>query len=122
MAFLAYQREIEVRTRVDRRMTQFRARQREWARSAKDRGREVSAKLLQAIERVAPAELEQIVRKRTPLAIDQLSDADFEVLAAQWLGRKGLTIALDGDVGSPAFESRIQSWLEAQNASIALSK
>lgn len=118
-AFLAYQREMDVRSRVDRRMSQFRTRQREWAKSVRDKGREVSPKLLLAIEKVAPAEIEQVVRKRTPLAIDQLSDSDFEDLAAQWLGRKGLTVAMDGDVGPEAIDARVQAWLDAQSAALA---
>lgn len=122
MAFLAYQREIEVRTRVDRRLSQFRTRQREWVKSAKEKGREVSPKLLQAIERVAPAELEQVVRKRTPLAIDKLSDAEFEDLAAEWLGRRGLAVQFDGEVHGEALDSRVQAWLDSDSGALASRK
>lgn len=122
MAFLAYQREIDVRNRVDRRMSQLRTRQREWAKSVKDKGRDVSPMLLQAIEKVAPTEIEQVVRKRSPLAIDKLTDADFEDLVGQWLNKRGLQVAMDGDISPDAIDQRLQAWLDSQAKSIASSR
>lgn len=116
MAFLAYQRELDVRSRVDRRMTQFRTRQREWANAARENGRDVSPKLLQAIERVAPTEIEEVVRKRSPLAIDKLTNAEFEDLASQWLSRRGLAIDLSGDLRAETLDVRVQTWLDAEFA------
>ena len=119
MAFLAYQREIDVRNRVDRRMTQLRTRQREWVNSSKDKGREVSPKLLQAIEKIASAEIEQVVRKKTPLTIDKLSDAEFEDLASQWLRKNGLAVAMDGEIGAAAVDARVEEWLASQSKAVA---
>jgi hypothetical protein len=116
MAFIAYQRELEVRSRVDRRMAQLRARQREWAKACAENGREVSPKLLQAIEKVAPAEIEQVVRKRKPIAIDKLSDAEFEDLASGWLQKRGLNVAFDGDVAPSAVDASVEEWLSSQPA------
>lgn len=122
MAFLAYQREMDVRSRVDRRLTQFRARQREWMKSCKDKGREVSPKLVQAVDRVAPQELEQIVRKRVSIALDRLSNAEFEDLVSDWFRGRGLSVALDGDVSAGAVDARIEAWLAAQDRASAAKK
>jgi len=122
MAFLAYQREMDVRTRVDRRLTQFRTRQREWVKSCKDKGREVSPKLVQAIDRIAPQEMEQVVRQRVTLAIDKLSNADFEDLVSEWFRSRGLSVALDGDVSADAVDARIEAWIDGQNRALASKK
>ena len=115
MAFLAYQRELEVRTRVDRRAAQLRTRQREWVKSSKDAGREVSPKVLQAIDRVSAAELETVVRKRATLSIDRLSDPEFEELVTDWFRRGGLAIALSGPVDPDAVDGKIDVWLESKS-------
>ncbi len=116
MAFIAYQRELEVRSRVDRRMSQWRTRQREWVKSASEKGREVSPRVLEAIEKVAPAEIETVVRKRRPLAIDKLSDTEFEDLATKWLKAQGLNISLGGDLPSEAAHTLADEWLSSRVA------
>ncbi len=116
LAFVAYQRELEVRSRVDRRLSLFRTRQRDWVKSCRDKGREISPKLISAIEKVAPAELEVAVRKRNPTAVDKLSDAEFEDMVSEWLRGRGLVVAMDGPVDAAAVDAKIDAWLAASNA------
>lgn len=115
ISFIAYQREIEVRSRLDRRLTQFRTRLREWVKHCREKDREVSPSLLQAIERIAPVELEKMVRKRTPLAIDTLSNAQFEDTVSQWLAGNGLSIALDGLLDGASVDALADSWIARQS-------
>jgi len=114
MAFLAYQREMEVRTRIDRRAAQLRTRQREWVKSSKAAGREVSPKVIQAIDRVSPPELETVVRKRVSLSIDRLTDPEFEELITDWFRRSGLPIVLSGPVEPEAVDAKIDLWVESK--------
>lgn len=112
MAFAAYGREMDVRQRTDRRMSQWRTRQRDWARArAEQAGAPVSPKLLNAIERVAAVELENVVRRNERLAIDELSAAQFEDLATEWLGRHGLSVRVDGPVDGASVDARVEAWL-----------
>ncbi|MBX3401956.1 MAG: hypothetical protein KF699_00960 [Phycisphaeraceae bacterium] len=114
MAFAAYGRELDVRQRTDRRMSQWRTRQRDWARGrAEQAGGPVSPKLLNAMERVAAVELEAVVRKNERLAIDQLSPMQFEDLATEWLGRNGLAVRVDGAVDAASVDARVDAWLAA---------
>lgn len=114
LAFAAYGREMDVRQRTDRRLGQWRARQREWAKAkAEQQGGPVSSKLLNAVERIAAVELESIVRKNERIAIDQLSNTLFEDTATEWLSRNGLAVRLDGAVDAEAVDARVEAWLAA---------
>lgn len=114
LAFAAYGREMDVRQRTDRRMGQWRTRQRDWAKAkAEQQGAPVSAKLLNAVERIAAVELEAIVRKNERIAIAEMSNTLFEDTATEWLARNGLAIRLDGAVEAEAVDARVEAWLAA---------
>ena len=108
-----------VRARVDvswtdRRISQWRTRQRDWARGrAEQAGAAVSPKLLNAMERIAAVELEAVVRKNERLAIEELSAMQFEDLATEWLGRNGLAVRVDGAVDAASVDARVDAWLAA---------
>lgn len=125
IAFGAYARELDVYSRIDRRMSQLRTRQREWVETKKknapkgDAG--VSTSLTRAVLAVAPAEIERVVRKNKPLGIDKLSDREFEDLAAEWLKAAGLVVAFDKDLNGPDLDAKIAAW-EQQRAAEAKKK
>lgn len=121
IAFGAYARELDVHGRIDRRTSQLRTRQREWAEARKkaapagDPG--VSSKLTRAVQAVAATEIEQLTRKNKPLGVDKMSDRELEDLMSTWLKSAGLPIAFDRDqLNGPELDARITAWEEARAA------
>lgn len=111
IAFAAYGKEMEVSYRIDRRVKQVQSRQKEWAKARQEsQGSPVSGKLLIAIARLAPGELEPLVRKNKAPQIDKLSDREFEDLVAPWLKNARLDIRLDGDLSAGAVDKVITAW------------
>lgn len=139
VAFAAYMREVDVRGRVDRRVKQFQARQREWVKSraggtdaeggegtaAEAAGaptRAVSPKLISAISKVAPGKIEPLVRKNKAPTFDKLSSVEFETLVSGWLSEAGLRVNLAGDVSDVAVDGELLRWEQSLKSSAVAKK
>lgn len=126
IAFAAYGKELDVRGRVDRRLSALRTRQKAWVeerkKSAPEGTQGVSPKLLSAIGSVAPSSVEKMVRANKPFGVDKMSNAEFEDLIGQWLKDAGLLIRMDGDLYGEAIDQAIASWDEERKAATAAGK
>lgn len=119
IAFAAYGKEMEVAYRIERRVKQVQTKQKEWAKAKQElQGSPVSSKLLAAIVRIAPSEIEPMVRANKAPQIDKLSDRDFEDLVAKWFGNAGLGVSLEGDVSAKAIDAVVAAW-EATRGNVA---
>lgn len=120
IAFAAYGKELDVRGRVDRRLSAFRTRQKAWVdernKAAPEGTPGVSPKLLSAIGAVAPASVEKMVRANKPFGVDKMSGAEFEDLVSQWLKDAGLNIRMDGDLFGESIDQAIVTWEEQRKA------
>lgn len=118
IAFAAYGREIEVRTRVERRLKQFQGKEREWAKSrekaaadaAGDEPGKISPKLRATIGKLASSKIEPLVRKNKAPNFERMSTGEFEAVLATWLAEAGLKIALDEDLSSGRVDPEIARW------------
>lgn len=121
IAFVAYGREMDVSSRIDRRFKQFQERQKAWVKArvkaaggdeekSADAKKYVSSKLLAAMNAVAPAELEKQVRANKPSGFDKMSDAEFEEAAGAWLKNAGLSVRLDGELTPEKVDGVIGPW------------
>lgn len=111
LTVLAYQKELEVRRRLERRMRQFQARARDWAEA-----REASPKLMAALSRLAPSRLEPLIRKNKAPSFERISNADFEGIIGPWLKEAGLEIRPNREVSGEAVESELARWEQAAEA------
>lgn len=115
LAFAAYGKEIEVHTRVDRRMKQFQNRQKEWTKykagnDTDDDVPAVSPKLLGVVSKIAGQRMEPLVRKNKAPQFDKMSNADFESLVGGWLSEAGLSVKLDGDLRASSIDTIVEQW------------
>lgn len=118
IAFAAYGREIEVRTRVERRLKQFQGKEREWAKArekvaegaAGDEVGKVSPKLRSTIGKLASTKLEPLVRKNKAPNFERMSSGEFEGVLAAWLGEAGLKIVIEEDLSSGRVDAEIARW------------
>lgn len=124
IAFGAYGKEFEVGARIDRRTKSFQDRQKLWAKSRaeqageKDARKAVSSKLLSAMNTVAPAEIEKLVRANQPSKFDQMTDAEFEEIVGKWLNAAGLKVRLDQELSPDKLDPAIKSWDEARKKAL----
>lgn len=128
MAFGPYAKEMDVRSRVERRTTALKSRQRAWVEARKKTppaditdGR-VSPKLLDAVGSLTFTNIEAGVRANKPLGIDKLSDPDFEELIGKWLREAGLTVNMAGDLTPEAIDKQIEAWRADRKAKAAAKK
>jgi hypothetical protein len=118
IAFAAYGKEMEVRSRVDRRIKQFQTKQKEWVKAKagdveKDAPPAVSPKMVSTMSRLASQKIEPLVRKNKAPAFDRMSNGDFEALLASWLTEAGLQVKLDGDLTPAKVDPEIDRWEKA---------
>lgn len=119
IAFGAYGKELDVRGRVDRRQKQFQTRLRAWTETRKEKMADagtVSSKVMQAIQSLAPAEIEKVVRANKPSGYDKLTDGEFEELLGAWLRGGGLSLRLDGELSGDAVDKAVAEWSAARAA------
>lgn len=121
MAFMAYGKEMEVHKRVDRRMAQFRDRQKEWVKykagnDGDDAVDAVSPKLLSVVSRLAGEHMEPLVRKHKAPRFDNMSNAAFESLVGGWLSEAGLNVKLDGDLRAMVIDAQVDQWTAADKS------
>lgn len=119
IAMAAYMKEIEVRAGIERRMGAFQKKMREWLEQRAGDGREVPRKVATALNQIAPAELEPLVRERKATNFGEMSVGAFEDLAGEWMQRAGLKIALDGELDPKAVEAEVERWEAARRAASA---
>jgi hypothetical protein len=111
IAFVAYGKELDVRSRVDRRLGQFNRRQSAWVKERQtDGGKGVSDKLLAVLSNLAPGEVEAGVRKQRPPSFEDMSHPDFEKTIKEWLTTAGLAIDFSGDLASPSVDDAVVIW------------
>ena len=112
IAFVAYGKELDVRSRVDKRMAQFFRRQGEWVKQRRDDsgGKGVSDQLLSAIGTIAPPLVEKSVRSRKALQFEGVSHVQFEETLRTWLQTEGLSVDFSGDLASPSIDAMVKSW------------
>lgn len=113
IAFVAYGKELDVRSRVDRRLAQFSRRQSDWVKQRRDDSggqQGVAESLVSAISSLAPAEVEQSVRARKALTFEGMSHAQFEQTVSQWLALAGLNVDFSGDLASPSVDEIVKAW------------
>jgi hypothetical protein len=118
IAFVSYMKELDVRSRTDRRFSAFKTRMRTWVdtrRKQAGQGEDapkvpVSPRLTDALVMVAPERIEPLVRQNKPFAPDKLSDADFEELATTWFKDAGLVLHLDADLTPDTVDKPIAAW------------
>jgi len=126
IAFVAYGKELDVRGRTERRMNALKTRERAWVEARKKKGAEgspgVSPKLIDAINTLAPAKIEQIVRADKPLGIDKMSDPDFEDFVGGWLREAGLSVAMEGDLSAASVDGAVAKWQAERAAKAAAGK
>lgn len=123
IAFAAYGKELDISNRVQRRTRTFRTKLTEWSRSrAKLDGVEraddaVARTLRSTLERLAPVEIEQLIRQNKPSRFDEMSEPEFEELLAAWLRKAGLKIDLDQSLAPERVDPIIQAWEKARQKS-----
>jgi hypothetical protein len=126
IAFAAYAKELDVSSRIDRRLNSVKARSRTWAESRKKAGGEdspgVSPRLTDAIMTVAPERIEKLVRANKPLRVDSMNDSEFEDLVSGWLTDAGLKIKFDGELGPADVDKAIEAWRAERKAKLAANK
>ncbi|HVU65429.1 MAG TPA: hypothetical protein VHC70_15720 [Phycisphaerales bacterium] len=126
IAFAAYAKELDVVSRVDRRLNAVRSRSRAWIEARAKAGGEdaprVSPRLAEAIMTVAPERIEKIVRANKPLRVDSMNDAEFEELVSGWLADAGLHIRFDQDLGPDQVDKAISAWREERKSRLASGK
>lgn len=116
IAFAAYGKELDVSNRVQRRVRTFRAKFASWSQArAKLAGAErtdaaVARSFRTAVERLAPAEIEKLVRQNKPSRFDEMSDFEFEDVLAAWLRSAGLRIDLGQSLAPDRVDPIIEAW------------
>lgn len=114
-----YGKEIDVRERADRRVKQFQTRLRAWAEARKEKMGDtgaVSPKVMQAIQVIAPAEIEKLVRANKPSGYDKMSESEFEEVLAAWLRTANLDVRVDGELTGASAEKAVEAWNAARTA------
>lgn len=110
IASVPYGREMDVAQRIDRRLNQLRARQREWIKSRAAAGAPVSPKVAETILAIAPTHIETAVRASKPSAFDKLSDLELQDLIQSWFKAESLNVRVDEDLSTPKVEQAIDAW------------
>lgn len=114
IAFVAYGKELDVRSRVDRRVSQFTRRQSAWLKERQgDGGKGVSEKLMSVLSSLAQAEIETGVRTRNPPNFENVSTGEFENTLKAWLNNAGVSIDFSGDLASPSIDDAVGAWQKA---------
>jgi hypothetical protein len=119
IAFAAYMREMDVRQRVERRLDAFNKRQREWAKTLREKSGDeaVSKKLLSAMTKLAQSRAEAAVRKNERWKLDGSSDSEFERLVQDWFDAATLRIDLiAGALDATSVDATIEAWEAAESA------
>lgn len=119
IAFAAYGKEVDVRLRTERRVKQVQAKNKEWSRQQAEAGVEVPPKLLSTIVRLAPDELEPLVRQNKAPNIERLTLREYEDLVGDWLARAGVAVKLGGELNKEMVEAEIRKWEEGRKRAIA---
>ncbi|MCC6321546.1 MAG: hypothetical protein IT438_08960 [Phycisphaerales bacterium] len=122
IAFAAYGKEVDVRMRVDRRVKQVQAKNKEWTRMKEEAGVEVPARLLSTIARLAPDEIEPLVRQNKAPNIERLTLREYEELAGAWLSKAGIGVRLDGELSKDVVEAEVKKWEESRKKAVAAKK
>lgn len=120
IAFAAYGREMDVRSRVDRRLKQFQGKEKEWVKAreeAAEKGQEapvsggkISPKLRAAIGKVASSRIEPLVRKNKAPNFERMTQPEFEDLLSSWLAEAGLQIALEKELAGASVDAEVARW------------
>lgn len=126
IAFASYAKELDVASRMDRRLASLKTRSRAWAEARKKAGGDdstgVSPRLTDAIMVVAPERIEKIVRANKPLKVDAMNDAEFEELVSGWLADAGLKLKFDGELGPSDVDKTIAAWREERKSKLAANR
>lgn len=115
IAFTAYNRELQVRTRAERAQRAFSSRRRDWAASRDAAGRPVPRELLGAIDAIAPEQIRAAIRERQTARFDQMSDGEFERTIEDWLERVGLRVEVVGRIDDEAVAAAVDSWRKSRS-------
>jgi hypothetical protein len=123
IAFASYAKELDVRGRTDRALSSFRSRERAWTEGRRKAGAAdepgVSPKLLDAINALAPAKIERVVRSNKRLAVDKMVDGEFEELVGGWLSEAGLRVRFDENLFGDVIDRDISAWETQRKANQA---
>lgn len=123
IAFAAYGKELDISNRVQRRTRSFRTKLGDWSEArAKLDGLDktdeaVSKSLRSALERLAPTEIEKLVRANKPSRFDQMSDPEFEEILDGWLRAAGLRINLNESLAPARVDPILDAWQDKPDAS-----
>lgn len=122
LAFAAYGKEIDVRMRIDRRLKQLQTRQKEWAAKKTEAGYQVPGGLFAAMNSLAAAEIELMVRDNKAPNIEQMPQGEFETMVSDWFARAGLMVRLDGDLNPDLVGPELKRWEEARRQAVLKSR
>lgn len=115
--FVAYASDLDARKRVDRSVKQFRERQKLWVKTREEHPIDgvggVSPKLTSVFSKIAAKELDPLVRARKGPKFEEMTDAAFEQMLAEWIKKNKLGVNLEAPLTGEAIDAAAARWDEA---------
>ena len=112
--FAAYSADLDARKRVDRTVRAFKERQKAWVKTREEQPIDgvsgVSTKLTGALSKIAAKELEPVVRARKGPRFQEMTDASFEELVAEWAKKNQLGVNLKAPLKGEAIDAAVANW------------